>query len=558
VDPIGDERVRFNVARVLSGLGPPAPPFPELRAALDTAQQIVARRASKAFLGRVNEALLPFGLSAHPVLAPKRSRAGRVLVPALGLALAAAAWFVVARPAPPPLPAPPPPPVAVAPPVVEAPVTFDRKKILGSVVQLACDHQLGAGFFIDSDRVLTNAHVVCSDDTMLKVQLNDGRNLMGKVVKRDDWFDWALVQVAGASVEPLPLGDSTALTDGEPIALVGSPQGLSFSWNEGKVSFVGRDLLGIGYVQIDASVNPGNSGGPLLNRKGQAVGIVSMKVTSTDGVGLALPVEYIEAPKGEQLARWNEELGRVAKDDQNALADSIAGLDKPLLLQAAVKATGVEVRVLSRSHQGGVELELREGERVLCRESAQVKDWISMERLLQGHPEQLVKRRQILWELKTGALKDVDGAVGFVTLASCDLASLAEDPALVLIGANDGQDRQLLPRDQLMAIHAAQAATEHAVRQVEEASARATTAYDAAAREKWRLAFQAAHARIESAERDRDEAQRYVDTGGPEWVWNRNRKALGQAEQRLHDAEEAERDLERKASQQSVPQEWRR
>src|SRR4051812_49769714 len=75
VDPISDEKLRFNVARVLSALGPPAPAFPQLRAALDTAEQVIARRASKAFLGRVNEALLPFGLSAHPLLAPRISKA---------------------------------------------------------------------------------------------------------------------------------------------------------------------------------------------------------------------------------------------------------------------------------------------------------------------------------------------------------------------------------------------------------------------------------------------------------------------------------------------------
>src|SRR5581483_3505288 len=83
VDPIGDDRTRFNVARVLSALGPPAPAFPQLRAALDTAEQIIARRASKAFLGRVNEALIPFGLTAHPVLPPPRWSLGRALPAAL-------------------------------------------------------------------------------------------------------------------------------------------------------------------------------------------------------------------------------------------------------------------------------------------------------------------------------------------------------------------------------------------------------------------------------------------------------------------------------------------
>jgi hypothetical protein len=77
-------------------------------------------------------------------------------------------------------------------------------------------------------------------------------------------------------------------------------------------------------------------------------------------------------------------------------------------------------------------------------------------------------------------------------------------------------------------------------------------------RDQWRARFAAAREHIEAAQHDRDEAQRYVDSGGPEWLFQRHRRLLAQAEQRLHDAEEALNDLERKASEQSVPLEWRR
>src|SRR6185436_13662034 len=148
--------------------------------------------------------------------------------------------------------------------------------------------------------------------------------------------------------EPLPLGDSTSLTEGEPIALVGSPQGLSFTWHEGKVSYVGRNHLGVAYLQLDATVNSGNSGGPVVNARGEAVGIVSMKVTSAEGIGLALPIEYVEPPEGEALDRWNRELAHVRSDDDKATSEAAAQLDRPQLVEAKLMDGRLVVTVLMR------------------------------------------------------------------------------------------------------------------------------------------------------------------------------------------------------------------
>jgi serine protease Do len=565
VEPIADERARFNVARSLSALGPPAFNFAKLRAALDTSEQVVARGASKAFLARVNQALEPFGLTAHVVLSrggAKRGWAAAAAAVVIAVGVGVGWWRVNRMPAQ--VVALPPSATAPA-PTAAAAQALDRKKVASAVVQLSCDRQLGAGFFVDEDRVLTNAHVVCADATLLKVQLPDGRTLMGKVVRRDDWLDFALVQVAGASVEPLKLGDSTRLAEGDAIALVGSPRGLSFTWHEGKVSYVGRNVLGIAYVQLDASVNPGNSGGPLVNAAGEAVGIVSMKVTSADGIGLALPIEYVEPPTGAQLDRWKGVLAKVAKENARAVDETAAGIANPLLLQAGVAAGGVEVRVLARSQRGTLDFELRDGAQVICRDQARVQQWISMERLLAEHPEQLAKRREVMWELKSGALKDVDGAAGLVSLEGCDLAGLQRDPDLVLLGGTEGQDRLQLPHEQLVALARSRVQTAQAPADPSQsppdlqlAAQRARNTFDAQAADRWRSAFAQAKARVEAAERERDDAQRALDSGGYDWMVTRHRRMLAQAEARLHDAQEAERDLERQAAAQSVPLEWRR
>jgi serine protease Do len=558
VDPIGDDRTRFNVARVLTALGPPAPAFPALRAALDTAEQVIARRASKAFLGRVNEALIPFGLTAHPVLTPRRSKLWLTLPAAVLLGGAAAAVWKL-------MPEPPPPGVVAPAPAATVPkeLALDRKKVSSSVVQLACDRQLGAGFFIESDRVLTNAHVVCGDATLVKVQLPDGRNLMGKVVKRDDWLDYAVVEVAGASVEPLKLGDSTKLTEGEPIALVGSPQGLSFTWHEGKVSYVGRNLLGIGYVQIDASVNPGNSGGPLVNAAGEAVGIVSMKVTAVDGIGLVLPIEYFSPPEGEALGRWNDELKKIAHANDAEVAQAAATLEKPLLLQAAIVRDGVSVRVLARAQQSlpsNLDFELRVEGKAVCSERTPVQQWVAIDQMLRDHPELLTRKRQVAWELKSGALKDVHGAAAVVSLKSCELAALTKDPELVLGGGAEGQDRLQLPLEQVKGLKGATPPPRApvAVKTEDEPSDAVRIAREGEQRAHWKSLFVQARERVEAAQRERDDAQHWVDSGGPEWLFQRNRRLLAKAEEKVHDAEEAEHDLEKQAAEQAIPLEWRR
>ncbi len=88
------------------------------------------------------------------------------------------------------------------------------------------------------------------------------------------------------------MGDAGGLVEGDPVLMAGNPVGMGFTVHAGMVSHVGRNVLGVAYVQIDAKVNPGNSGGPLVDREGRVVGIVSLKRTDAEGIGLALPINY--------------------------------------------------------------------------------------------------------------------------------------------------------------------------------------------------------------------------------------------------------------------------
>ncbi len=156
---------------------------------------------------------------------------------------------------------------------------------------------LGSGFIInDEGYVLTNNHVV-KDATDIKVRLSDGRELDAKIVGRDPSTDVALIklQKVGGKLPTVALGDSDALEQGDFVLAIGSPLGFRESVTFGIVSAKDRQLTGSpfdDFLQTDAAINQGNSGGPLFNMKGEVVGIntaiISPQIGS--GIGFAVPI----------------------------------------------------------------------------------------------------------------------------------------------------------------------------------------------------------------------------------------------------------------------------
>src|SRR5262245_12755040 len=160
----------------------------------------------------------------------------------------------------------------------------------------AADPGFGSGVLIDpSGVVLTNNHVVEEADAV-EVTLADGRKFTSRDVRRDPKTDLALVKLAAA--EPLPFlefGDSDAMEVGDRVLAVGAPFGLTGSVTHGIISAKSRNNLRLNqfedFLQTDAAVNPGNSGGPLVNLEGKVVGITSAIKTRNGGftgVGLAV------------------------------------------------------------------------------------------------------------------------------------------------------------------------------------------------------------------------------------------------------------------------------
>ena len=154
----------------------------------------------------------------------------------------------------------------------------------------------GSGFITRSDGLIfTNEHVVEGAD-QVSVTLPDGRSFRGKVLGGDPLTDVAVVKVVADKLPVAPLGNSNDLKPGEWAIAIGNPLGLNNTVTAGIISAVDRtDALGSGrrvpYIQTDAAVNPGNSGGPLINSSGQVIGInTAIRKAPGAGLSFAIPI----------------------------------------------------------------------------------------------------------------------------------------------------------------------------------------------------------------------------------------------------------------------------
>jgi serine protease Do len=158
--------------------------------------------------------------------------------------------------------------------------------------------QSGSGFVIERDGlILTNYHVIQGAERIM-VKLSDGRNLAAHPLGVDPDTDIALIKVEGTNFPVAPLGDSDALRVGEWVCAIGNPLAYEHTVTVGVVSYLGRKLFDSsldGYIQTDAAINFGNSGGPLINGNGEVVGINAAISQRGNNIGFAVPINEAAA-----------------------------------------------------------------------------------------------------------------------------------------------------------------------------------------------------------------------------------------------------------------------
>ncbi|HEV3139099.1 MAG TPA: trypsin-like peptidase domain-containing protein, partial [Vicinamibacterales bacterium] len=212
----------------------------------------------------------------------------------------------------------------------------------------------GSGFIIDADgTIITNNHVIDRAER-ISVRLSDGRTLRAHVIGTDPDTDIALIKVDGQAGLPVaPLGDSSSLRMGEWVCAIGNPLGYDHTVTVGVVSYLGRKLFDMSldnYIQTDAAINFGNSGGPLINSRGEIVGINAAISSRASSIGFAVPINSAKAVMPQLRARGHVSRGYMGV----TLRDVDADLERSLKLTVRHGALVQDVTSASPADRAGL------------------------------------------------------------------------------------------------------------------------------------------------------------------------------------------------------------
>jgi serine protease DegS len=209
-------------------------------------------------------------------------------------------------------------------------------------VRRRVEGSLGSGVIVDAvGHVITNHHVVQGADE-IRVQLADGRIATPEIVGMDPDTDLAILRVPIKDPPVMPMGRSNELHAGDVVLAIGNPFGLSQTVTQGIVSATGRGRLGVtdfeDFIQTDAAINFGNSGGALINTNGELIGIntaVLAQNLGTDGISFAIPVNMVRGVMDQILAHGRVRRGwlGVSSEEVPRATAAALGIDPPTALR---------------------------------------------------------------------------------------------------------------------------------------------------------------------------------------------------------------------------------
>lgn len=271
-------------------------------------------------------------------------------------------------------------------------ITSDVEKQVNTFFgpQVQKGQSMGSGFIIDSNGyIVTNAHVIGDGEYKnITVSLADGSTEPGEVLWYDSAIDLAIVKINKTGLHAAEIGDSDELAVGQPVVAIGNPMTLDLerTVTQGIISGLNRSIaLDDGSVmepliQTDASINSGNSGGPLLNAKGQVIGINTAKMSSAEGLGFSIPINTAK-PILEQIIKTGK---------FSTVYLGITGVD----VETYEKALGVDIKaeygvvvVEATKDSPAYEAGLQNGDVITAIDGEKVESMVSLKKKLYSYKE---------------------------------------------------------------------------------------------------------------------------------------------------------------------------
>ena len=171
-------------------------------------------------------------------------------------------------------------------------IGFEAETAYESVFVIYSGNSLGSGFAVGENCIVTNAHVI-GNPRSITVETYGGTKHKASVLGMNEQLDIAVLIVKDAQFPYLDIADLSTMKTGDDIYAIGAPHGMAYTLTKGGISAKERTVGNQTYIQIDAAINEGNSGGPLLNDAGQVLGMNTLKMSDSEGIGLAIPVSRI-------------------------------------------------------------------------------------------------------------------------------------------------------------------------------------------------------------------------------------------------------------------------
>lgn len=171
-------------------------------------------------------------------------------------------------------------------------IGFDAEEVYKSVFVVYSGNSLGSGFAIGENCIVTNAHVI-ENVHSITLTSYEGDKYTASLLGIDEDKDIAVLIIKDASFPYLKMANLSTVKIGDDIYAIGAPKGMAYTLTKGTVSAKERIVENESFIQIDAAINEGNSGGPLLNDAGEVLGMNTMKMTDSEGIGLAIPADRI-------------------------------------------------------------------------------------------------------------------------------------------------------------------------------------------------------------------------------------------------------------------------